>query len=156
MSLATAETVPPPDPRPASSLSGRPGKRAQLSCDGCVAPGLPVGTITIGTGPIMAGGGTFDVTFTGTGGHGGQGAHLTPDLMVAQATYVMALQTIVSRSVAALETAVVSVGYVNGGRPDAPDGMPPQPSLGGPARRFSTTTPDPGGRRLPPPPDPIA
>src|SRR3954470_24646261 len=28
--------------------------------------------------PMMAGAGTFDVSFTGTGGHGGQGAHLTP------------------------------------------------------------------------------
>ena len=67
-----------------------------------------MGTIATGTGSIMAGGGTFDVTFTGVGGHGGQGAHLTPDLMVAQATYVMAPQTIVSRDVPALETAVVS------------------------------------------------
>jgi hippurate hydrolase len=89
------------------------------------APGLPVGVIATGTGAIMAGGGTFEVTFTGTGGHGGQGAHLAPDLTVAQATYVMALQTIVSRTVPALETAVVSVGYVNGGRPDAPNVMPP-------------------------------
>src|SRR5215207_9546987 len=54
------------------------------------APGLPVGTISTGTGPIMAGGGTFDLNFTGAGGHGGQGAHLTPDLTVAQATFVMA------------------------------------------------------------------
>jgi hippurate hydrolase len=76
------------------------------------ALGLPVGMIATGTGAMMAAGGTFEVTFTGAGGHGGQGAHLTPDLIVAQATYVMALQTIVSRNVPSLETAVVSVGYV--------------------------------------------
>src|SRR4051794_10674270 len=101
------------------------------------APGLPVGMIATGTGPVMAGGGTFDVTFTGAGGHGGQGAHLTPDVMVAQATYVMALQTIVSRNVPSLETAVVSVGYVLGGRPDAPNVMPAELSLGGTLRCFS-------------------
>jgi amidohydrolase len=112
------------------------------------APGLPVGMIATGVGPIMAGGGTFDVTFSGTGGHGGQGAHLTPDLTVAQATYVMALQTIVSRNVPALETAVVSVGYVNGGRPDAPNVMPAELSLGGTLRCFSKEAQDLVARRI--------
>src|SRR5918997_4608780 len=105
-------------------------------------PGLPVGTIATGTGAIMAAGGTFDVTFTGTGGHGGQGAHLTSDLMVAQATYIMALQTIVSRNVPALETAVVSVGYVNAGSPDAPNVLPAELSLGGTLRCFSKESQD--------------
>jgi hippurate hydrolase len=112
------------------------------------APGLPVGTIATGTGAIMAGGGTFEVTFTGTGGHGGQGAHLAADLTVAQATYVMALQTIVSRDVAALQTAVVSVGYVNGGRPDAPNVMPAELSLGGTLRCFSKEAQELVGRRI--------
>ena len=112
------------------------------------APGVPVGVIVTGTGPVMAAGGTFDVTFTGTGGHGGQGAHLTPDLTVAQATYVMALQTIVSRNVPALETAVVSVGYINGGRPDAPNVMPAELSLGGTLRCFSKEALDLLTRRI--------
>jgi amidohydrolase len=106
------------------------------------APGLPVSVIATGTGAVMAGGGTFAVTFTGAGGHGGQGAHLASDLTVAQATYVMALQTIVSRNVPALETAVVSVGYVNGGRPDAPNVMPAELSLGGTMRCFSKEAQD--------------
>ena len=112
------------------------------------APGVPVGVIVTGTGPVMAAGGTFDVTFAGTGGHGGQGAHLTPDLTVAQATYVMALQTIVSRNVPALETAVVSVGYINGGSPDAPNVMPAELSLGGTLRCFSKETLDLLTRRI--------
>ena len=101
------------------------------------APGLPVGMIATGTGPLMAAGGTFDVTFAGTGGHGGQGAHLSPDLTVAQANYVMALQTIVSRSLPSAETAVVSVGYVRGGNPEAPNVMPAELSLGGTVRCYS-------------------
>ena len=112
------------------------------------APGLPVGMIATGSGAMMAGGGTFDVTFMGTGGHGGQGAHLTPDLTVAQATYVMALQTIVSRNVPSLETAVVSVGYINGGRPDAANVMPAELSLGGTLRCFSKDTQDLVARRI--------
>jgi amidohydrolase len=101
------------------------------------APGLPVGMIATGAGPLMAAGGTFDVTFAGTGGHGGQGAHLSPDLTVAQANYVMALQTIVSRSLPSAETAVVSVGYIGGGNPDAPNVMPAELSLGGTVRCYS-------------------
>jgi hippurate hydrolase len=112
------------------------------------APGLPVGMVATGSGPMMAGGGTFEVTFTGTGGHGGQGAHLAPDLTVAQATYIMALQTIASRDVPALETSVVSVGYVNGGRPDAPNVMPAELSLGGTLRCFSKESQDLVGRRI--------
>jgi hippurate hydrolase len=112
------------------------------------APGVPVGVIVTGTGPVMAAAGTFDVTFAGTGGHGGQGAHLTPDLTVAQATYVMALQTIASRNVPPLETAVVSVGYINGGSPDAPNVMPAEVSLGGTLRCFSKDTLDLLTRRI--------
>src|SRR5918995_5049051 len=112
------------------------------------APGLPVGTIATGTGPIMAGGGTFDVIFTGIGGHGGQRGRLTPDLMGGEAPYVMALQTIVSRNVPALETAVVSVGYVNGGRPDAPNVMPAELSLGGTLRCFSKQSQELVARRI--------
>jgi hippurate hydrolase len=112
------------------------------------APGMPVGTIATGTGPIMAGAGTFDVTFTGAGGHGGQGAHLTPDLTVAQASYVLALQTIVARDIPALEAAVVSVGYVTGGRPDAPNVMPAELSLGGTMRCFSKDAQDLIARRI--------
>ncbi|MET0603452.1 MAG: amidohydrolase [Baekduia sp.] len=112
------------------------------------APGLPVGTIATGTGPIMAGAGTFEVTFTGAGGHGGQGAHLTPDLAVAQASYVMALQTIVSRDIPALDPAVVSVGYVSGGRPDALNVMPSELSLGGTMRCFSKDAQALIGRRI--------
>jgi amidohydrolase len=124
----------------------------RFPCDAVYAlhtgPGLPVGTIVTGTGAIMAGGGTFEVSFTAAGGHGGQGAHLTPDLTVAQATYVMALQTIVSRNVPALETAVVSVGYVNGGRPDAPNVMPAELSLGGTVRCFSKEAQELVARRI--------
>ena len=121
-------------------------------CDAVYAlhtgPGLPVGTIATGTGAVMAAGGTFDVTFTGAGGHGGQGAHLTADLIVAQATYVMAVQTIVSRNVPALETAVVSVGYINAGSADAPNVLPAELSLGGNLRCFSKESQELVARRI--------
>jgi amidohydrolase len=112
------------------------------------APGLPVGMIATGAGPLMAAAGTFDVTFTASGGHAGQGAHLAADLTVAQANYVMALQTIVARDVPAVETAVVSVGYIHGGSADATNVIPAELSLGGTIRCFTTETQALLGRRI--------
>jgi amidohydrolase len=112
------------------------------------APGMPVGTIATASGPLMSAAGLFEVTFSGAGGHGGQGAHLTADLIVAAANYVLALQTVVARDVPALETAVISVGYVNGGSAEAPNVMPATLALGGTMRCFSRDTQELLGRRL--------
>lgn len=112
------------------------------------APGLPVGVIATASGPLMAAGGLFEVTFSGAGGHGGQGAHLAADLTVAQASYVLALQSVVARDVPALETAVISVGYINGGSAQSPNVMPAELSLGGTVRCFSRDTQTLVGRRL--------
>jgi amidohydrolase len=100
-------------------------------------PGLPVGVIATATGPLMAAAGTFEVTFGGAGGHGGQGAHLTADLMVLQANFVMALQTVVARDVPAVESAVISVGHISAGSAAAPNVMPAAVSLSGTVRCFS-------------------
>lgn len=112
------------------------------------APGLPVGVILTRAGPVMAAAGVFEVTFTGTGGHGGQGAHLTPDLIVLQASYVMALQTVVSREVPALDPAVISVGSVSGGSAGAPNVLPSEVSLTGTIRCFDSDIQDLLGRRI--------
>jgi amidohydrolase len=101
------------------------------------APGLPVGVIATTTGPLMAAAGTFEVTFAGSGGHGGQGAHLTADLMVLQANFVMALQAVVARDVPAVEPAVISVGHISAGSAGAPNVMPAEVSLSGTVRCFS-------------------
>jgi hippurate hydrolase len=112
------------------------------------APGLPVGIIATAAGPLMSAAGLFGVTFSGAGGHGGQGAHLTADLTVAQASYVLALQSVVARDVPALETAVVSVGYISGGSAQSPNVMPATLLLGGTTRCFSRETQMLVGRRL--------
>jgi amidohydrolase len=112
------------------------------------APGVPVGVIATRTGPAMAGVGRFEVTFSGTGGHGGLNPHLASDLTVAQATYVLALQTIVARDVPATETAVVSVGYLNGGSEAAYNVMPHRLELGGTVRCYSKEVQELLGRRI--------
>jgi len=74
----------------------------------------PLGWLGIAGGPVMAGSEIFTIKVTGKGGHGAI-PNATVDPIVAAAHIVNALQTIVSRNVAALETAVVSVTTVNAG-----------------------------------------
>jgi amidohydrolase len=122
----------------------RDGLFERFPCDAVyalhTAPGVPVGSIVTTSGPMMAAAGIFDVSFSGRGGHGGQGAHLTADLTVVQANYVMALQTVVARDLPAVESAVISVGHVSGGSADAPNVMPATVSLRGTVRCFSEET----------------
>jgi amidohydrolase len=99
-------------------------------------PGMPVGRFGTATGAFMAAGDTWTVTLRGTGGHGGAAAHLATDVTVAQAEFVMAVQTIVSRNVAALKSAVISVGYIDGGTWDSPNVIPSQIVIRGTTRSF--------------------
>ncbi|MBE9607681.1 amidohydrolase [Acetobacteraceae bacterium H6797] len=100
-------------------------------------PGAPAGHFAIRKGPFMAGSGRFMVTFRGTGGHGGNSAHLASDITLAQAIYIQALQGIVARNVAASDTAVVSVGYISGGDAEALNVMPSELKVGGTMRAFT-------------------
>jgi len=111
-------------------------------------PGLAPGHFSIRTGPFLAAGDRFTVAFLGSGGHGGAAPHLASDVTVAQANFVMALQTIVSRSVAPVETAVVSVGSITGGDPNSPNVMPARITLTGTCRTFRESMRDTVERRM--------
>ena len=74
----------------------------------------PLGWLGIARGPVMAGAEIFTVKITGKGGHGAI-PNAAVDPVVAAANIVNALQSIVSRNVAPLETAVVSVTTIHGG-----------------------------------------
>jgi hippurate hydrolase len=100
-------------------------------------PGVEVGRIAFRKGPFMAGSGRWKVRFSGTGGHGGNSAHLASDLSVVLATYITLLQTVVSRNVPSIETAVVSVGHVQGGSPESLNVMPAELVVGGTMRAFT-------------------
>jgi hippurate hydrolase len=100
------------------------------------APGLPVGSFATRKGPFMAASDTWTVTFHGTGGHGGAGAHLATDPTIVLAQFIMGLQTIVSRNVQAIETAVVSVGHVSGGHIGAPNIIPSEVLISGTSRSY--------------------
>src|SRR5829696_2126429 len=74
----------------------------------------PLGWVGVAGGPVMAGAEIFTVKITGKGGHGAIPQQAV-DPIIAAAQIINALQTIVSRNVAPLETAVVSVTTVNAG-----------------------------------------
>ncbi len=111
-------------------------------------PGIPVGEFRTRTGPFMAASDAWKVTFRGTGGHGGAGVHLATDATLSVAHFILALQTIVSRNVPATDTAVVSVGSIEGGDPGSPNIIPSQVVLTGTARSYSPRIRDLMERRL--------
>ena len=75
---------------------------------------LPTGTIAIESGPIMASVDRFKVSVLGHGGHGAS-PHETNDPVVCASSIIIALQTVVSRNVDPLKSAVVTVGKIQGG-----------------------------------------
>nr|WP_294504010.1 amidohydrolase [uncultured Rhodopila sp.] len=77
-------------------------------------PGLEAGTVAVHDGPVMAAGNRLWFTVNGHGGHAGL-PHLTRDPMVASAHLLLALQSIVSRSVDPLDAAVVSIAMMQAG-----------------------------------------
>jgi amidohydrolase len=77
-------------------------------------PGLPAGTFAVHSGPVMAAFDVFEIVVRGHGTHGAM-PHLGVDPIVTAAQMVLGFQTLVSRSVAPLEAAVLSVTEVKGG-----------------------------------------
>ena len=88
-------------------------------CDAVFAmhnmPGMPQGHLVLREGAAMASSDYATITLTGVGGHGAMPQH-TADPVVAAASLVMALQTVVSRNVDPLQAAVVTVGALNAGK----------------------------------------
>jgi amidohydrolase len=77
-------------------------------------PGLDAGTVAVHDGPVMAAGNRLFFTITGHGGHAGL-PHLTRDPMIAAAHLLLALQSIVSRTVDPLDSAVVTIATMQAG-----------------------------------------
>lgn len=90
----------------------------QFPCDEVYAlhntPGLPVGQIGVIAGPAMASFDRATVTLTGRSAHGAM-PHHGIDVMQAAASIVLGLQSLVSREVDALKSAVITVGSIQAG-----------------------------------------
>ncbi len=88
-------------------------------CDAVFAmhnmPGVPTGHFVFRDGPALASSDYVTIRLHGIGGHGAM-PHRCADPLVAASSLVMALQTVVSRNVDPLETAVVTVGSMHAGQ----------------------------------------
>ena len=104
-------------------------------------PGLPLGTIAVPKGPVLASSDTWQVIFRGRGTHGAK-PHLGTDAMLAAAQFVAALQAIVARELDPMGVGVVSVGHIAAGDPDAPNVIPAEVLLRGTARALTADTRD--------------
>lgn len=91
----------------------------RFPCDAIFAmhnmPGTPQGMLVFRDGATMASSDDVTIVLKGTGGHGAM-PHLAADPIVAAASIVMALQTIVARNVDPQQMAIVTVGAIHAGR----------------------------------------
>jgi amidohydrolase len=94
---------------------------------------LPVGTLGVKPGPLMAAVDRLRIVVHGRGGHGGT-PHRSADPVVAAAHVITALQTVVARETSPLQSAVVTIGSVHGG--DAFNVIPDEVTLTGTLRTF--------------------
>ncbi len=123
----------------------------RFPCDAVYAmhnwPGLPVGTIAVKPGPMMAAADRVTITIEGKGGHGAH-AYLAIDPVVVAAHVITAAQTIVSRNVGPLDSAVVSLCSVQAGHPQAMSVIPREATITGTVRSFRPQTQDMIEQRL--------
>jgi amidohydrolase len=79
-----------------------------------MSSGWPHGTFTTRPGPMMAASDALTVTVRGAGGHG-SAPHKAHDPVLAACEMALALQVYLTRSVDALETAVITIGTFHAG-----------------------------------------
>jgi amidohydrolase len=103
---------------------------------------LPVGKVGVNRGALLAAVDEFAIEVEGRGGHGAS-PHETADPIVAAARIIEALQSVVSREISPLDSAVVTIGSVHGGT--AFNIIPSSVRLTGTARSFT----EEAGRALP-------
>ncbi len=112
----------------------------KFPCDAIYAlhnwPALPAGVIGINPGPMMAASDRFEIKIEGRGGHGAH-PYQTIDPIIVAAQLITALQTIVSRNIHPVESAVISLGHIQAGNAAAPSVIPSHATLIGTVRTFS-------------------
>ena len=97
-------------------------------------PGIPVGSFAIRPGAIMAGGDAVAIKIEGRGGHAAR-PHKCIDSVLVGAQLINALQSIVSRSVDPLESAVISICEFHAG--NARNVIPQTAELAGTVRTLN-------------------
>jgi hippurate hydrolase len=108
-------------------------------------PGMPLGKFAVRSGPMMAGGAFFDIDIEGRGAHGARPEAGVDPVLVAS-HLVAALQSLVSRNVRPVDTAVVSVTQIHAG--NAYNVIPQSARLSGTVRAFSNEVMELIGRNM--------
>ncbi|NTW95805.1 MAG: amidohydrolase [Erysipelotrichaceae bacterium] len=99
-----------------------------------VFPGLNEGIIGLAKGPMMAQSMEIDIHIQGKSAHAAE-PHEGTDALICAAQLILAAQSIVSRNVDPLETAVITFGTIKGG--EAPNIIPQEVIMTGTARAFN-------------------
>jgi len=110
-------------------------------------PALPPGRIGITPGPAMAAADRIEIVIDGRGGHGAH-PHIAVDQVLVAGHIITAVQSIVSRNVSPLDTAVISLCAMQAGNPGAMSVIPAHARLVGTVRTFRPKTQDLIERRL--------
>ncbi len=97
-------------------------------------PSLNVGEYSICKGKAMAAVDSFEIVVKGEGGHGAY-PHLAYDTVLESSRIIQYLLTVPARRINPLNSAVVSIGYVNGGK--ANNIIPAEVKIGGTVRTYS-------------------
>jgi amidohydrolase len=108
-------------------------------------PGIPLGQFAIRPGPLMASADRIMIDIEGVGGHAAR-PHFAVDTVLVGAQIINQLQSIVSRNVDPLESAVVSICMFQAGSTD--NVIPQTAHLRGTARSLNPTVRDLLERRL--------
>ena len=109
------------------------------------APGLPIGQFGVRSGPMMASADFVHIDIEGKGGHAAR-PHMSVDTVLVGAQIINNIQSIVSRNVDPLESAVVSICMFHAGSTD--NVIPQTAQLKGTARSLSPHVRDLLERRL--------
>ena len=99
-------------------------------------PAMRPGTVGINSGPMMAAADRITIEITGRGGHGAH-AYTTVDPVLVAAHIITAVQSIVSRNVKPVESAVISLCAMRAGELGAMSVVPDTATLVGTVRTFS-------------------
>lgn len=115
------------------------GLFTRFPCDEVYAlhnwPGLPAGHIGLNPGPMMAAADRIEIAICGRGGHAAH-PHLTVDPVLIAGHIITAAQSIVARSIAPIDAAVVSLCSLEAGNPGAFSVIPREAKLVGTVRAF--------------------
>lgn len=108
-------------------------------------PDFDAGTVGLRRGPMMAASDGVRLVVHGRGGHAAY-PHSGRDPITALALIIAALQTIVSREISPLDSAVLTFGMISGGT--APNVIPAEAQASGTCRTLSSAVRDGMGERI--------